>query len=118
MWRVLRPGGIILSYDMRSLPPMGKSCRKLLQLMVSLFHGKGRLSGSSEEDTSTATRPLDIPEMQRLFPDGPMRWSTISLHFDFAGLARRSHLLTTLLSMLPVLRSHNLVIIRKPIYPV
>lgn len=115
MWRVLRPGGIVLSYDLRTIPKVGAFSTKVFQyLSASWKKGNSRDTARSK---ATPTRPLDAIELQNLFDGRVLKLDAVSLQFDLAGTVKTSFLLTTLLSMVPCLRTHYLAIIRKPRYP-
>lgn len=114
MWRVLKPGGIILSYDMRPVPRTVVFIQRILR-RLSFFQGTQGNNGpaGSGERRATATKPLDAGEIKRLFRDGPIKRRTVSLHLDFAGIVEKSYLLAVLASMVPILRTHYLVTVRK-----
>jgi ubiquinone/menaquinone biosynthesis C-methylase UbiE len=111
MWRVLKPGGAILSYDLRTTPRAVLFVNKVLE-WLSLRRTSGMQAAS--DGHITPTRPLDIEDLQRLFENGTMRYRTTSLAYGIAGLAKKSWMLATFLSMVPALRTHYLVLIRKP----
>jgi SAM-dependent methyltransferase len=102
MWRVLAPGGIALSYDMR--PTSG------------LVRLGGRLLGRGGSDGGgTPTVSLSEDEVESLFPAGRTVVSrAVTLNFELAGLAARSRVVASLLGTLPFLRTHQLVLLRKP----
>jgi ubiquinone/menaquinone biosynthesis C-methylase UbiE len=111
MWRVLRPGGIILSYDMRPVPRTVVFIQRILR-RLSLFRNHNTPAASGEQPATT-TKPLDAVEIKRLFHEGSVKQRTVSLHLDFAGIVKRSYLLAALSSMVPCLRTHYLVTVRK-----
>ncbi len=96
MLRVLKPGGIILSYDMRTTPAFMR--------LLSTFRSQPGI---------TPTRPLDPKELQDLFGDGRMIIKTISLNFKLAAIADKSHFLAFIIGLFPWLRTHYLVLIHK-----
>lgn len=103
MWRVLRPGGVILSYDMRRTPwPM----RTLGRL-------RARRSGPPAAPV-TPTTPIELDELSRIWPAGTLAHRAVTLAPDLAGLATRTRLLPDLLAAVPPLRTHLLATVRKP----
>jgi SAM-dependent methyltransferase len=98
MWRVLRPGGVILSYDMRTTPV--------------LIRTLGRLRGSASAP-GTATRPVDPDELRMLFPRGDLRSRVVSLNFELGNLATRGRTIAFLAERLPMLRTHLMVTVRR-----
>lgn len=108
MWRVLAPGGLILSYDLRpsSLPARAVNfvARHLLPT-----------AGDTGPSGATPIKPLAIRELKTLYPSGHMRVISLSLNLNLARLARLSHSFAHLLACVPVLRSHYLTVIRKPL---
>lgn len=102
MWRVLRPGGVVLSFDMVRPHPLLRALRR------------ARTRGAPAAGTRTATTPIEQAELRRLFPAAgpPVRAAGISV--DAAGLARRGRAIAGLASSLPLLRTHLLVAMRKP----
>lgn len=102
MWRVLAPGGVVLSYDMRPTPSAVRFAGRVL--------GRGGSDGAG-----TPTVSLSGDEIESLFPAGRTVLSRgVSLNFELAGLAARSRLVATALAALPFLRTHQLVLLRKP----
>ncbi len=84
VWRVLRPHGAILSYDFRTQGP------------------------------NRAVRAIHPREMEELFPEGDFRHQRVTLAPPIARrLARRSWLGSELLHVVPWLRTHDLILIRK-----
>jgi SAM-dependent methyltransferase len=85
MWRVLRPGGVVLSYDFR-------------------FQGR-----------NSSVRAIHPREMRQLFPEGEFISRRITLAPPIARrLARWSWLACELLHAIPWLRTHDLVLVQKP----
>ncbi len=62
MWRVLRPGGVIVSYDMRPAPSALGSLRAWRSR---------RIAGSAT--TVTPTTPIGLDEVRRLWPAGQLQ---------------------------------------------
>jgi SAM-dependent methyltransferase len=85
MARVLRPGGAVVSYDFRV--------------------ARDRQN----------TRPLWIAELRELFPDWTVDARRVTLVPPLARVvARWSWLLCELMEAVPLLRTHDLVVLRKP----
>ena len=85
MWRVLRPEGAILSYDFRFRRP-----------------------------DNPAVRAIHPRELRALLPQGTFRARRVTLAPPIARrLAGRSWLACELLALLPWLRTHDLILIRK-----
>lgn len=119
MWRVLRPGGTILSYDLRPFPFVVRvSClpyyalKRLLRVFTARENKIPRGQGNSF--ANTPIRPIPIAEIRRMFSRGRMRYATVSLNFNLCRIAGRFLFLAAFLSYLPLLRTHYLVLIRKP----
>lgn len=100
MWRVLAPGGGVLSFDMVRAHPALRALRRART-------GKAASAGP------TATTPIELDELARLFPDATGRPRVSGLSMDAAGLARRQRGLAAALAALPVLRTHVLYVARK-----
>ena len=84
MWRVLRPGGAVLSYDFR-------------------FQGR-----------NPAVKAINPGEIRALFPEGTFMHRRVTLAPPIARrLARWSWLACELLHVIPWLRTHDLILIRK-----
>jgi ubiquinone/menaquinone biosynthesis C-methylase UbiE len=87
MRRVARPGGLILSYDLRVPNPANPD-----------------------------VRPLTRGQLRELFPDCPARWRRVTLAPPLSRLVgSRSWLLATLLEAVPFLRTHWLAVMRVPV---
>lgn len=83
-WRVLKVGGFILWYDLKSEKP-----RPYL-------------------------RGISARRIQMLFPEGDFEFRSVTLRFSIAArVVRFSWILAELLEKFPLFRSHNLAIIRK-----
>jgi SAM-dependent methyltransferase len=106
MWRVVRPGGIIVSYDMRPAPWPVRAMRWL---------GEQRRRGQ-ELDATAATPTADISneELRRLFPAGSLEHASVGLAFGLCGIAGRSYLAARLLACIPSLREHGIGVLVKP----
>ena len=102
MWRVCAPGGILLSHDLRTTPRAIRALGRVYSLM----------DGRSDSDTATA--PVARNEIASLFGRPVASARLVTLNFKLASLAGRSHLAATLLARLPWLKTHEIVVIRKP----
>ncbi len=96
MWRVLRPGGAVVSYDIAHPHPLITRLRKL----------RGLESGGT-----TPTTPIELAELERAF--GPASHAR-HLNLGLTGLARRGWLLAAAAAAVPLLRSHLVYAARKP----
>jgi SAM-dependent methyltransferase len=121
MWRVLRPGGLLLSYDLR---PGNAGSRAFffgyyaLRRLAALFRSRMRRSTDAARGQdalpTTPTRPLAVAEIRQLFPGGAIRHRSVSLDYRLADLAGRRPAAGRVLSAIPFLRTHYLVSMRKP----
>jgi SAM-dependent methyltransferase len=114
MWRVLKPGGIILSYDLRTVPKVAAFSARALHYLSAPWRKRSSMGITGAR--GTPTRPLDAEELRNLFNGIVLELNAVSLQLDLAGIVKKSFLLTTLLSMIPYLRTHYLAIIKKPRY--
>lgn len=96
--RVLRPGGIVLSYDLRRAPAVLRAARRVV-------------AGASR-DALTETRPLVRADLEALW--GPAeRVRTIQLNLDLAELVGGRRAVVAGLRAFPPLRSHLLATFRR-----
>ncbi len=116
MWRVLKPGGMILFYDLRPTPLLGRCLLRPLMLFRRLLElgFPQRVRASFSKGPETPIQPLSLHEIRQLFPLGRVGFRTVSLHFELADLSRLAYWLAYALSLLSCLRTHYLVTIRKP----
>ena len=107
MWRVLRPGGAVLSFDLRppSLP---------LRALVARNRWRARRPARARTGASTPVQPLPATELERLFPEVRIVSRSLILHPALAALTRGRPLPSQLLATLPPLRSHLIAVIHKP----
>jgi SAM-dependent methyltransferase len=98
MWRVTRPGGLALSYDLRPAPALVRLARAALRPYPG----------------GTPLLPLGEAELRRVFPAPPVVLQTVTLNPALWPAARRSSALATALTLLRPLRSHLLAVFRKP----
>lgn len=103
MWRVLRPGGLIVSYDMRTAP----------QPMRAVGRLAARRAGTPAGHV-TPTTPIDPPELRRLWPHGTLEQRVVTLTPQLWPLVERNRPLARLASTVPLLRTHLLATVRKP----
>lgn len=107
MWRVLAPGGAIVSYDMRPTPLP-------LRLVARVVRGRQRGAGATTP-AGTPTTPISRTELRRLFPAGEVQTRSASLHIDLGfTLAQRSPALARWAVCVPMLRTHLMAIVVKP----
>jgi SAM-dependent methyltransferase len=106
MWRVTRPGGTVISYDIRPLPVplrVGRWCR------VRRVRREGSFAAPL-----TPTIGISRRELGRLFPHASLRYESAGLDFELCAIAERSYLAAQLLTAVPGLRAHALAVMRKP----
>jgi ubiquinone/menaquinone biosynthesis C-methylase UbiE len=111
MWRVVKPGGVILTYDMRPIPKITTFWLKSIRLL-SLLRRYWR-NPDKREHHITSTRPLGLKELRDLFGSEEFECRSLSLQFDLAQIAKTTPLFLMLLSKVPGLRSHYLALSRK-----
>jgi SAM-dependent methyltransferase len=106
MWRVTRPGGIVVSYDIRPEP---------LPLRVRRWRRLRRVRQDGRP-TAPLTPTVDISrrELERLFPEASPWYRTAGLDFELCTFAERSYLAARLLAAVPALRAHALAVMCKP----
>jgi SAM-dependent methyltransferase len=106
MWRVTRPGGIVVSFDMRP-EPLTLRLRRWRRLRTVRAEGR---------PTAPLTQTVGISkrELQRLFPAASLWYSSAGLDFELCAFAERSYLAGCLLASVPGLRAHALAVMRKP----
>ncbi len=109
MWRVLKPGGAFLSYDLRPIVPVYGTFRAILGKIRRLFYTPVASS------TPTLIKPLSLNEIRQWNLPGKIIVKKISLSFHWAVVARYSRFLAEMLAHAPWLLSSLLVIIKKPV---
>jgi SAM-dependent methyltransferase len=102
MWRVTRPGGAILSYDLRPAPA---PIRRLGSGLRRLRAGRGGAP------LWTPVEPLGPAEVRALFPAPPAVERSVSLNVALPAALRRRRGLALALAALPPLRSHLLAVV-------
>jgi ubiquinone/menaquinone biosynthesis C-methylase UbiE len=107
MWRVVRKGGIVLSYDMREPSAPVRAMRKL----GNWRRGERPRNGGA----TTPTTPVSAEELRRLFPAGSLQYTTVGLAFGLCGAVARWPLAAQLLARVPALREHGIGVIAKPL---
>jgi SAM-dependent methyltransferase len=105
MWRVVAPGGIVLSYDMRPPPAPVRGMRRLGEWRAG--------AGARSDGAATPTIAISSDELVRLFPHGSLRYSSAGLAFGLCTLAARSPLALQLLARIPSLREHGIGVVSK-----
>jgi SAM-dependent methyltransferase len=118
MWRVVKPGGAILSYDMRTMPKLPGVLARVMRMALMPLRlwrrrGGSRAAGGVHPPVVTPIVPLDREEIRRLYA-GECQLTATSLNGTLARLAVRGRWLPLLLSAFPFLRSHYIALIRKP----
>jgi SAM-dependent methyltransferase len=97
--RVLRRGGVLISYDLRPSPRPLRAARRLV--------------GGPPADVGTPTRALARADLERLL--GPAeRVRLVQLNLDLAELVGGRRAAVAALRLLAPLRSHLLATVRKP----
>jgi ubiquinone/menaquinone biosynthesis C-methylase UbiE len=104
MWRVLAPGGMVLSFDMH---PPAWPIRALGGL--SRLYLRDRVAPAG-----TRIAPISHRELSALFPGAEVRWRTVGLHPDLARIACRSRLTELIAVSVPWLRVHAIAVAEKP----
>jgi SAM-dependent methyltransferase len=112
MWRVLKPGGAILSYDLRPVPKLGHAISRGLRFL--LLENPNDKAASTEPSQPIPIRPLSLSDLRSLFSDGCMESRSVSLDFNLARFAEFSTWLAHTLSFVTVLRTHYLLLVKKP----
>jgi SAM-dependent methyltransferase len=98
MWRVVRPGGVVVSYDMRPPPWPVRALRALGEWR--------RRADNGTPEPATPTVPISAEELRRLFPEAAPAYQSAGLAFGLCAVAARSRLAAQLLATVPVLREH------------
>ncbi|MBI2837643.1 MAG: glycosyltransferase [Acidobacteria bacterium] len=113
MWRVVRPGGAMLHYDMRPTPHSVRLARFLIRALRWIVRlGRPDPAQARPESRATPIVMLGARGVRGLYPHPFVR--SVSLDFSIAYVARYSVTLTRLLSWLPPLRTHLLALAIKP----
>jgi ubiquinone/menaquinone biosynthesis C-methylase UbiE len=103
MWRVIGPGGVIISYDIRRAPwPL-----RILRMAAATRHRGPALAAP------TPTAAISAQEMRRLFPAASSRYASAGLAFDLCPIAGRSEMFARLLAAAPFLREHGFAMLAK-----
>lgn len=101
----LRPGGIVISFDMRP-PPWA------LRAMRSL--SARRRGGGAADASVTPTTRISAGELERLFDRGTLEYASAGLAFGLCSVANRSYLAARMLAAVPGLREHGIGVVRGP----
>jgi SAM-dependent methyltransferase len=99
MWRVLRKGGAVLSYDIERPHTLVRALRRARGI---------------EPHVTTPTTPIERDELERLFGRAAF---AAHLSLGLTPLARRHRALAATAAAIPLLRSHLLYAARKPRLP-
>jgi SAM-dependent methyltransferase len=101
MWRVLAPGGAIVSYDVR-----------VPRAPVRVFR---RVAGavSRRGEPGTPAEPVEVAELTEWFPDAQLRHRSVGVDPDIGGLLARLRMSPRLAARVPALRIHELVVARR-----
>lgn len=129
MWRVLRPGGHVLWYDMR---PLGANAsraaraahaidRNLVSPGALLAKAKRKLAARNNESPAgalaaagTTVVPIDAVELKTLFPGAKVAPMGVGMHFAIAALALHfGDVAYRLAGKLPNHSTHWFALIRK-----
>jgi len=103
MWRVLAPGGAVVSYDIRPAPVPVRALTRLASLRAGTHQPAG-----------TPTQPVAAEELSRWFPAETIRFRSLGLYPELGRLlAPRMPLLARLASRLPGLHVHLLAVATK-----
>jgi SAM-dependent methyltransferase len=103
MWRVLRPGGVIVSYDMRP---------ESWLLGVKRW-AAARRRAPRPDAQATPTTPITEAELHRLFPAATVGYSSTGLDFDLCAISAWSPVLARALACIPPLRAHGMGVLIK-----
>jgi len=102
MWRVLAPGGAVVSYDMRPTPWPIRAFRKLVAIRP----------GNTSRAGGTPTAPVTREELCSWFPTGELRWRSVGLDPEIARLAPTRRIAQAG-ALIPALRVHALAIVQR-----
>jgi hypothetical protein len=102
MWRVLGPGGAVVSYDIRSASLAIRWLRRAATFRHPVLAKQG-----------TPTAPVEFGELRTFFPDAVFDGRSLTLATDLAALAERSAVVSRCLQSLPFLNTHLLVMASK-----
>jgi ubiquinone/menaquinone biosynthesis C-methylase UbiE len=104
MWRVVAPGGAIVSSDIR--PPHGplRAYRRL----------GGLLARSRSLPPGAAAEPVELAELRAWWPASELSQRSVGLDPELARLFARVRLPARLAALIPPLRTHTLAVARKP----
>ena len=102
MWRVLAPGGALVSYDVRPDPAPIRALRRL-----------AALRGGAEASSGTPIAPVRISEVTSWFGE-PLLVRRVGVYPELASRLARAPLLAQLAARCPGLQVHLLAVATKP----
>jgi SAM-dependent methyltransferase len=106
MWRVLAPGGAVISYDLR---PASAAVR-----VIRWLGDRRRRRDGVDHGLVTPTIAISEQELRRLFPQASLRYASTGLAFGLCRVAARSYFAAQTLARLPLLREHGIGVLVKP----
>lgn len=120
MWRVLKPGGVILFYDLKPPSTILRIIKKIGKIVIKsrgffCENNNHKRDNNSISNRQTPIKWLDKPDIKTLFSQGNSRIKSASLDFDLAGFSNYSLILTLIASFFPFLTTHYLAFIEKPL---
>jgi len=102
MWRVLGPGGALVSYDVRPDSVPIRVLRRLAALRSGAGHSRG-----------TPTAPVRVSELRSWFA-GPLRAQPVGIYPELASRIAPVRLLSRVAARCPGLQIHTFAIATKP----
>lgn len=113
MWRVLKPGGTIIFYDIRPSSLMLKILKRCIALIKRLTFCKNNNNKIEPKIKSTPIKSITYKEIIHFFESSTKKIKSVSLDFELASLASYNYLVTYLLALIPSLRTHYLALLHK-----
>lgn len=107
MWRVLAPGGAILSYDMRRPSAPMRALARLRDALVA------RRSAGAPPAPVTPTVPIELDELRALFPGGRLRARSVGLPPEVSAVLGGHRWATELAATVPFIRTHLVAVVVK-----
>jgi len=103
MWRVLAPGGVVVSYDARPTPWPIRALRALA----------GLRAGGDRAPQGTPTAPVETAELRGWFAAAEVRCRSVGLDADLGRVLGRFRLAGRMAAGIPALRVHTLAVARR-----